>query len=368
MTVRQFPQPGDVVAKRVQDQGNADLHGAALVARRDEPLQSEATDLSNVVPFMRPRRHGAAAPFPLPSVAESERPARHIAKIWIGASIVAFAASLALHSVPLAMFWHQPRPMASIGIEVMTVEIVLGATTAAGVAQTPGEQEVQAVVAPPAEPTQDEPVTAQSRVATVMPQEVPVAAQETAPEAKPQETPPEAETVEPKPPEQQPETAVAEIPAAEQPTEKPPERVEQPRPQIQAVQKAPERKRIAAPTDKKAAQKKQNAAATPTDAASGIGRGRSDNSANYNGRVAAHLARYKQYPAAARSAGTQGVATVSFSIDGGGRVTSARLVGGSGNAAIDQEVVAMARRASPFPAPQDGKGRNFTVPVRFNLR
>jgi len=28
----------------------------------------------------------------------------------------------------------------------------------------------------------------------------------------------------------------------------------------------------------------------------------------------------------------------------------------------------MARRASPFPAPPDGKGRNFTVPVRFNLR
>ena len=71
---------------------------------------------------------------------------------------------------------------------------------------------------------------------------------------------------------------------------------------------------------------------------------------------------------AARSAGSQGVATVSFSIDGGGRVTSARLAGGSGNPAIDQEVVAMARRASPFPAPPDGKGRNFTVPVRFNLR
>ncbi len=95
------------------------------------------------------------------------------------------------------MFWHQPRPMASIGIEVMTVEIALGATTAAGLAQTPGEQEVQAVVAPSEERALEEPVTEQSRVATVMPQEVPVATQETAPEAKPQETPPEAETVEP---------------------------------------------------------------------------------------------------------------------------------------------------------------------------
>jgi periplasmic protein TonB len=364
VTVRQFPQPGDVVATRAQDQGGADLHGVVLVARRDEPSQSEATALSNVVPFARPRRHETAAPFPLPAVAESDRPTPSIAKIWIGTSVAAFAVSLVLHSVPLAMFWHEPKPMASIGIEVMTVEITLGATTAAGLAPTPGEQEVKAVNAPSDERTHDEPVTERSRVATVMPQEVPVATQETAPELKPQETPPEAQAVEPRPQEQQPETAVAEIPAVEQPAQQ----KEQPRPQVQAVQKAPERKRIAAPTDKKAAQKRQVAAATPTDAASGIGRGRSDNSANYNGRVAAHLARYKQYPAAARASGVQGVATVSFSIDGGGRVTSARLAGGSGNPAIDQEVVAMARRASPFPAPPDGRTRNFTVPVRFNLR
>ena len=82
MTVRQFPQPGDVVAKRVQDQGGADdLHGAVLVARRDEPSQSDATDLSNVIPFARARRQGTAAPFPLPSVAADERPAPHAAEI-----------------------------------------------------------------------------------------------------------------------------------------------------------------------------------------------------------------------------------------------------------------------------------------------
>ena len=53
----------------------ASFPAAALVARRDEPLQSDATDLSNVVPFTRPRRHGAAQEFPLPSVAADERPA-----------------------------------------------------------------------------------------------------------------------------------------------------------------------------------------------------------------------------------------------------------------------------------------------------
>jgi periplasmic protein TonB len=365
--VRQFPQPGEVFAKRVQDQGGAGHHGPALVARRDAPPQTEATDLSNIVPFARPRRQAAAVAFPLPSVTADERPAPYAATLGFGRNAALVGASLALHSALLAMFWHEPRPMASIGIEVMTVEITLGATTAAGLAPTPGEQEAQAA-APAQEHTQEDPVTEQSRVTTVMPQEVPVATQETASEVRPEDTPPEAQAAEPKPPEQKPESAAAELPAAPQPTEKPPERTEQPRPKVQAVQQAPERKRIAAPTDKKAAQKKQLAATTPSDSSSGVGRGRSDNSANYNGIVAAHLARHKQYPAAARSAGAQGVATVSFSIDGGGRVTSARLAGGSGNAAIDQEVVAMARRASPFPAPPDGKGRNFTVPVRFNLR
>jgi periplasmic protein TonB len=368
MTVRQIPQPGDVVATRAQDRGNADnLHGVVLVARRDEPEQCAASDLSNVVPFARPRRAGAAGVFPLPAVSERDRSLPLAAKLGIAAGLACVAASLMLHGALLTTFWHQPKPMASIGIEVMTVEIVLGGTTAAGLAPTPGEQETVAV--PPSEqPTQDQPVTEPSRAATVMSQEVPVASVETAPEARREEAPPETQTIEPQQPEQTPETAVTETTASTQLAERPPERTELPRPQVTAVQTAPERKRIAAPTDKKASQKKQRAAATPSTAASGIGRGRSDNSANYNGMVAAHLARYKQYPTSARSAGVQGTATVSFSIDGGGRVTSARLARGSGNAAIDQEVVAMARRASPFPAPPDRGGRNFTVPVRFNLR
>jgi protein TonB len=368
MTVRQFPQPGDMVAKRPQDQGHADnLHGMVLVARRDEPEQCPATDLSNIVPFARPRRQSATAAFPLPSVSEDDRSLPLVARLGIVGGLACFAASLMLHGALLGMFWHEPRPMASIGIEVMTVEITLGATTAAGLAPTPGEQE--AVPVPPSEqPTQNEPVTEQSRAATVMPQEVPVAAVETAPEVERDEAPAETQIVEPQPQEQTPERVVTETATATLQEEKPPERTEQPRPQVTAVQTAPERKRIAAPTDKKATQKKQRAAATPSTAASGIGRGRSDNSANYNGIVAAHLARHKQYPAAARSAGAQGIATVSFSIDGSGRVTSARLARGSGNPAIDQEVVAMARRASPFPTPPDGRGRNFTVPVRFNLR
>lgn len=350
MTLRQIPQPSDVIASRTHDRGGADnLHGVVLIARRGEPPQCAATDLSNVVPFARPRRQEAPVAFPLPAVSEDERSLPLAAKLGIVGGLACIAVSLMLHGALLAMFWQEPKPMASIGMEVMTVEITVGGTTAAGVAPTAGEQETQPVV-PSEQRVEDEPVADESRVATVMPQEVPVAAVETAPEEQRPET----------------EAAVVESPALAEPTEKPPEQTEQPRPQVQTVQQAPERKRTAAPTEKKAVQKKQVAAATPTDAASGVGRGRSDNSTNYNGIVAAHLARYKQYPSSARSAGAQGVATVSFTIDGLGRLTSARVVGSSGIAAFDQEAVAMVRRASPFPPPKDGKVHDYTIPVRFS--
>jgi len=58
---------------------------------------------------------------------------------------------------------------------------------------------------------------------------------------------------------------------------------------------------------------------------------------------------------------------VTFSLDGGGRVTASRLARGSGVASLDAEVQAMVRRASPFPAPPGGASRSFTVPVSFRL-
>ena len=126
----------------------------------------------------------------------------------------------------------------------------------------------------------------------------------------------------------------------------------------------PERRRIDAPTREKAA--KQAKASAPS-APDGVGVGRSDNRTNYAGLVSAHLRRHQQYPPDARSRGDQGTATVSFSLDGGGRVTSARLVRSSGISSIDSEVTAMVRRASPFPAPPSGHSESFSVPVSFRL-
>jgi TonB family protein len=61
----------------------------------------------------------------------------------------------------------------------------------------------------------------------------------------------------------------------------------------------------------------------------------------------AHLNRYKRYPSGAASTGT---ASVAFTIARSGQVLSARLIGSSGNPALDAEAVSLPRRASPVPA------------------
>lgn len=88
--------------------------------------------------------------------------------------------------------------------------------------------------------------------------------------------------------------------------------------------------------------------------------------ASWRGALMAHLNRHKRFPAGAASTG---VVTVAFTIDRSGRVLSARLVRGSGDAALDNEAVALARRASPVPAPPPNVGGGgsivLAVPIRF---
>ncbi|MCO5093294.1 energy transducer TonB [Bosea sp. (in: a-proteobacteria)] len=87
--------------------------------------------------------------------------------------------------------------------------------------------------------------------------------------------------------------------------------------------------------------------------------------ASWRGSLMAHLNRYKRFPGGA----SPGTVQVAFSIDRGGRVLSARLLRGSGDAALDGEAVAMIRRASPVPAPPEGVGGSaiaLAVPIRFS--
>lgn len=65
--------------------------------------------------------------------------------------------------------------------------------------------------------------------------------------------------------------------------------------------------------------------------------------------------------------GTPGAASVSFVVGDNGELTSVQIVRPSGDASLDEEAVAMVRRAAPFPVPPPGGRRDYTVTLRFKL-
>lgn len=338
----------------------------ATVSARAE----SALALDNVVPFARPGANDNARNVLIPA---------DLARVPANAGrnrmrrIVAAALSVLAHGGLLALLLlHEEPPLASIGIEVISVELVLGATAPAGAAVAPGENETQSISAPE---TQSTDTSEAAQKATEQPQDIAVAEKETASEVKIEppvsELPQQVEAAV-APQEQPPEPPVAIMePQPEKPVQKKPESKPEVRKQaappkpVKEAAPAPERRRIAAPTQDRPAREAK--ASTPSSQANNVGVGRSSDDTNYRGLVAAHLARYKQYPADARSRGEGGTATVTFTVGGGGGVTAARLVRGSGVASIDAEVQAMVRRASPFPAPPAGRAQSFTVPVSFRL-
>jgi protein TonB len=141
-------------------------------------------------------------------------------------------------------------------------------------------------------------------------------------------------------------------------------------------QKQREKKKHSTPTPRTAAANPSQAAGAHAQGRAGAGGRRHDaggnaNVSSYQAQVLAHLQRYKSYPAAAKSAGVRGVATVRFALAANGSVISASLARGSGASVLDQAAVAMVRRASPFPPIPPGLGRSrmdFSAPIRFDLR
>jgi periplasmic protein TonB len=87
--------------------------------------------------------------------------------------------------------------------------------------------------------------------------------------------------------------------------------------------------------------------------------------------ILALLERNKRYPEAAQSRHQQGIAQVFFSLDRQGRVIDSRVVRSSGASALDEEALALLRRAQPFPPPPPelpGPRIDLNVPIRFNLK
>jgi protein TonB len=325
---------------------------------------------SNVVPFAR-RASGAAHAAPEISVDPADRPAGPLVprRARLAALILCSAAAHAALYLPFA---REPEPMASLGEIVISAEIVIGTNTAAGPLDEQGQAQASAPEpARASEPTVDRPHTELAQpeppkpdvAPTEPPPAVPLVQEQVAALPEPLE-PPSVET-QPHPP------ATTAIPAAPPPHANAKALPEQPPPPKEIVKPLPRK-----PEKPKAETRRASLAGTPNDArstvpaatsAAGAGRGRSDADSNYAGLVAAHLARFKQFPPDARSRGDQGRATVTFSLSGGGGVTAVRLMRGTGVASLDTEATAMVRRASPFPPPPSGRPVSFTIPVSFRL-
>ncbi|MBO6519754.1 MAG: energy transducer TonB [Rhodospirillales bacterium] len=90
----------------------------------------------------------------------------------------------------------------------------------------------------------------------------------------------------------------------------------------------------------------------------------------YFARLQAWLERHKEYPVSARRRRREGMAVLNFTMSSDGEVLAARILRGTGVAALDEEVMRMIRRAAPLPAfPDDFDQSRLTlsVPVRFQL-
>ena len=144
-------------------------------------------DLSNVVPLRR-RPAAGARQSPALSIPPADRPAplwaepaqrRHLA-LFVGCSLL-------LHAALVFAFNREPVPLASLGEISISVDVVLGADAAAGLAQSPSESEA-ADAADAASPAQPDMTPPAAEIAAAPPQLSP-AAPDIAADAKPAENP-----------------------------------------------------------------------------------------------------------------------------------------------------------------------------------
>ncbi|MPZ56214.1 MAG: TonB family protein [Rhizobiales bacterium] len=291
----------------------------------------------------RHRETGRASAGP-PVLLAGDRPAPPGPRRGNAVMVLLLIGSVAVHAAVIAAFDGLPRQVSSAGIPAISVDIVIGDNSAAGVASMPGQE--SAIETKPAETVRAEETGVTSE--PVKPVTVAEAATRSLPATAERESP-------------SPEAAA---PATEQPpSEQNPEAAPTPAKPAYTVTRAED-----IPPAAHAAVRNRQARPRPSSAASGVGRGGATALANYHGRVAAHLARHKRFPAAARRRGEHGNAGIDFSIDGSGRVVSVRITRSSGFASLDQAAEAMVWRASPFPTPPNRAPRRFSVPVSYAIR
>jgi protein TonB len=91
----------------------------------------------------------------------------------------------------------------------------------------------------------------------------------------------------------------------------------------------------------------------------------------WNKQLVAHLNRFKHYPKDARTRAIQGEVSVTFTIDRVGQVVASHILRSSGSPSLDDEALAVLRRASPLPSPPAqvaGATIDLTIPIQFKIR
>lgn len=207
---------------------------------------------------------------------------------------------------------------------------------------------------------------------TVMSQAATPSEQENKPleKEKPErEVKPESKTEIPPLPEKPDAAAVLAQPAPSQPQQEKPRESPQEEKRKPDKPKKTERKpqdRTAPNAPATAAPQAANAQRAATNAAPMAGQSSSVSPASWRNMIMALFHRNKRSP----PGGGRGMSTVAFTIDRSGHVLSARLARSSGDAALDQEAVALARRISPVPPPPPNIGNGnsilLSVPVNFD--
>ncbi len=224
----------------------------------------------------------------------------------------------------------------------------------------PAEPAPQPEPAPEPAPEAAPPAPAQPAAEATPPEPAPpepAPPEPTPPEPQPPEPPP----LDPPPPEPQPAEAAIETPPPPPPPKRPPPRPAPPRPRQVQPKAAPAPAAEAPP-----AEAAPTAAATPAHREASAAATQS-----WQGRLQAHLARFKRYPAEARMRHHEGTPVVRFVMTRTGRVLSFRLEQGSGHELLDQEAVALIERAQPLPPLPEELPQatiELVLPLRFQLR
>jgi TonB family protein len=114
----------------------------------------------------------------------------------------------------------------------------------------------------------------------------------------------------------------------------------------------------------------RDAPAPPGSAAGGPGV-LSPDEARWEGQILARIEKRKRYPKAALAAGTEDNVIVRLILDRDGKLVRAEIARSRGNDALNGEVLALAKRASPYPRPPASVGGAtvaLLVPVEFIIK